>query len=173
MQVSLSWTYIDKILSQRMAFLLIVFVLAVTAACGEASETAVSPSCARLDSVSDPTHLISRNEAEDLAIKRLTMSAPEVTGTEVERVWASCLTTLRSYEQDLLDRNSWANPGVQSPDTLIWIVEVKGISRPAGISAANANNPYRYATEIMSARNGETISGSRRYEPLLEPMQEE
>ena len=100
------------------------------------------------------------------------MSAPEVTGTDVERIWASCLTTLRSYEQDLLEGKSWTNPDVRSPDTLVWIVEVKGISRPAGISAANANNPYRYAAQIMYARNGETIGGSRRYEPLLEPVQE-
>ena len=165
-------TYIDNLLSQRMAFLLVAFVLAITAACEGAPEDAISPSCTRLESISDRTGLISRSEAEELAVERLSMSAPEVTGTDVERIWASCLTTLRSYEQDLLEGKSWTNPDVRSPDTLIWIVEVKGISRPAGISAANANNPYRYAAQIMYARNGETIGGSRRYEPLLEPVQE-
>ena len=165
--------YIDNIPSQRMAFLLVAFFLAIAAACGGASEGSVSTSCAILVSVSDPTGLISRNEAEELAVERLSMSAPEVTGMEVERVWASCLTTLRSYERDLLAGKSWTNPDVLSPDMPIWIIEVEGISRPAGISAANANHPYRYAVEIMSARNGETVGGSRRYEPLLEPMREE
>ena len=166
-------TCVDNIPSQRTAFLLVAFFLAITTACGGASEVSVGPSCATLESVSDRTGLISRNEAEELAVERLGMSAPEVTGTEVERVWASCLTTLRSYQQDLLEGKSSTNPDVRSPDTLIWIIEVKGISQPAGISAANANHPYRYAVEIMSARNGETVGGSRRYEPLLEPMQEE
>ena len=166
-------THIDRILSQSMALLNIAFVLAIAVACGGESEGPVSPSCARLEFVSDHTGLISRKEAEELAAKRLAISAPEVTGTEVERTSASCLTTLRSYELDLLGGRSWTSPDVRSPETLIWIVEVKGISRPAGISAANASNPYRYAVEILDARHGESIGGSRRYEPLLEPMQEE
>ena len=144
-------TCIDEILSQRVAFLLVAFVLATTAACGGASEVGVSPSCERLEAVGDRTGLLSRNAAEELAVERLSMSAPEVTGTVVERVWASCLTTLRSYEYDLLEGRSRTNPDVLSPETLIWIVEVKGISRPAGISAASANNPYRYAAQIMRA----------------------
>ena len=150
-----------------------MLALATLVACGGASEVSVRPSCATLESVSNRTGLIGRNEAEELAVKRLGMSAPEVTGTEVERVWASCLTTLRSYERDLLAGKSWIDPDVLSLDMPIWIIEVEGISRPAGISAANANHPYRYAVEIKSARNGETVGGFRRYEPLLEPMQEE
>ena len=165
--------YIGNLLYWRIAFLLVVFVLVITAACEGASEYAVSPSCASLESVSDRTGLISRSEAEELAVERLAMSAPEVTGTDVEKVWASCLTTLRSYEQDLLEGKSSTNPEVRAPDTLTWIIEVKGISRPAGISAANANNPYRYAAAIINARNGQTIGGSRRYEPLLEPAEVE
>ena len=40
----------------------------------------------------------------------------------------------------------WPNPSILYPhETPVWIVEVKGISRPAGIAAANAANPYRYA----------------------------
>lgn len=166
-------TRIDNIPSPRMPFLAFAFFLAITAACGGALEISVSPSCAALETVSDRTGLISRSEAEELAVERLNMSAPEVTGTEVERVWASCLTTFRAYERDLLAGNSWTNPDVLSPDTTVWIIEVKGISRPAGISAANTNHPYRYAVEIMSARNGETVGGSRRYEPLLAPLREE
>ena len=166
-------TCIDKIQSQYVAFMLVAFVSAITVACGEASEGGVSPSCARLESVSDRTGLISRNEVEGLVVKRLAMSTSEVTGTEVESTWASWLTTLRSYEQDLLEGKSSTNPEIRAPEMFIWIVEVRGISWPAGISAAYADNPYRYAAEIMDARNGETIDMSRRYEPLLEPTQEE
>ena len=166
-------TCIDKVCSQWLAVLPFAFVLAIIVACGGASEGPVSPSCAGLESVSDRTGLISRYDAEELAVERLAMSAPSVTATEVERVWASCLTTLRSYQQDVLEGKSWTDPDVRSPDTLIWIVEVKGVSYPAGISAANEKNPYQYAVEIMYARSGETIGGSRRYEPLLEPMRED
>lgn len=166
-------TRIDDIPSQCMKFLTVAFFLVITAACGGTSEVSTSPSCAALESVSDRTGLISRNEAEELAVERLSTSAPEVTGAEVEKVWASCLTTLRSYERDLLAGNSWTNPKVLSRDTPVWIIEVKGISRPAGISAANANRPYRYGVEIMSARDGETVGGSRRRESLLEPAQGE
>lgn len=122
-----------------------------------------------LEAVSDRTGLISRSEAEESATEWVAMSAPEVTGTEVERVWASCLTTLRSYEQDLLRGTASTNPDVRPLDLPIWIVEVKGASRPAGISSANANDPYRYAAQIIDARTGKSIGGYRRYEPLLEP----
>ena len=165
-------TCIGNTPSSRMVFLAVAFLLAIAAACGGTSEVSVSPSCPALESVRDRAGLISRSEAEELGIERLSMSAPEVTGTEVERVWASCLTTLRSYKRDLLLGQSMSNPEVLSPDMPIWIVEVKGISRPAGISDANANRPYRYAVEVMSARDGETLGGSRRREPLLEPMPE-
>lgn len=165
--------YIGNVPPRCVAFLLAVVAVVVGTACAGGAEDAVSPSCARLESVSDRTGLISRSEAEELAVERLAMSAPEVTGTDVEKVWASCLTTLRSYERDLLEGKSSTNPEVRAPDTLIWIVEVKGISRPAGISAANADNPYRYAAAIMYARNGKTIGGSRRYEPLLQPAPQE
>ena len=133
-----------------------------------------SPSCVELEAVSDRTGLISQSEAEESATEWVAMSAPEVTGTDVERVWASCLTTLRSYEQDLLRGTASTNPDVRPLNLPIWIVEVKGASRPAGISSANANNPYRYAalsypTQIIDARTGKSIGGYRRYEPLLEP----
>ena len=152
----------------RVALLTVIFAFA-TAACSGSSEDAVDAVCAGLETVADSTGLISQDEAEKLATERLAMSAPEVTGTDVERVWASCLTTLQSYEQDLLEGRSQTNPEVLAPDTRIWLVEVKGISRPAGISTASANSPYRYAAEIIDARTGQTIGGSRRYEPLLEP----
>ena len=87
-------------------------------------------------------------------------------------MWASCLTTLRSYGQDLLKANDSTTPAFLPPDTPVWIVEVKGISRPAGISAANAGDPYRYALAVINAETGDSIAGSRRSEPLMEPAGE-
>ena len=159
--------------SQRTAFLFVAFVMAITAACGGASGGEVSPSCARLESVSERTGLISRSEAEKLAVERLAMSAPEVTGMEIERVVGSCLTTHGSYQQVLLEGRAWTNPDIRPPDTPVWIVEVKGISRPAGISTAVAHIPYRYAMDVRNARTGEALGSARYQEPMLQPAQEE
>ena len=103
-----------------------------------------------------------------MAVERLSMSAPEVSPTEVERVWASCLTTYRSYQERLLP-GAWTDPELRPPDMPVWIVEVKGISRPAGISAANADNPYRYAMDVQDAKTGEFMEGTRRREHRLQP----
>lgn len=93
------------------------------------------------------------------------MPAPEVSGTEVERVWASCLTTFQSYELDLL---SPTNPGTEPLNTPVWAVEVKDISGPAGISVANAGDPYRYVLAVNNAETGGTIDFSRRRNPVME-----
>ncbi len=161
-----------NLMPHRMALLIVVFALAIAIACGGGSDGGISPSCMRFESVSDSTGLISRTEAEELAVGRLSMSAPEVSGTDVERVWASCLTTLRSYERVLLGEGARSNPDLRPPDTPVWVVEVKGISRPAGISAANADNPYRFAMEVHNAENGEFMKGARYQEPRLLPAQE-
>ena len=65
-----------------------------------------------------------------------------------------------------------ATPAFLPLDTPVWIVEVKGISRPAGVSAANAGDPYRYALAVINAETGDSIAGSRRREPLMEPAGE-
>ena len=163
----------DKMLSHRMALLPVVFALAIAAACGGAAEVAVSPSCADFEVVDDRAGLISRTEAEDMAVDRLSMSAPEVSPAEVERVWASCLTTYRSYEDRLLGEGAWTDPERRPPDMPVWIVEVKGISRPAGIATANAHVPYHYAMGVRNARNGEMLEGARYREPMLQPAQGE
>ena len=169
----LSIGYIDNILSRRVAFLVVVFALAIAAACGGAPEDALHPSCTGLETVADRTGLIVRGEAEERATNSLALSAPEVTGVDIERVVGSCLTTFRSYEQDLMYGETRSNPDLYPPDTPVWIVEVKGISRPAGISAANADNPYRYAMDVSNARTGDAIAGSRYQEPKLAPAQGE
>ena len=161
--------HIGNVLSQRVALLLAVIASAIAAACGGASEDAVSPSCTDFEVVEDRAGLISRTEAEDMAVERLSMSAPEVSPTEVERVWASCLTTYRSYQEQLLGPDAWSNPELRPPDMPVWIVEVKGISRPAGIATASAHVPYHYAMGVRNARTGEMLEGARYQEPMLQP----
>ena len=157
----------------RIAVLGVVFTLTVVVACGGSPGNEGDPVCQELEAVSDRGGLLSRGEADAMVTERLAMSAPEVTGVEVEGVVASCLTTLLSYEQDLLERDVWINPAIRPHDTPVWIVEVKGISRPAGISAVNAANPYRYAMSVIDARTGDSIAGSRYFKPILAPAQEE
>ncbi len=152
--------------------LVAVLALVLASACGARPENAADQVCAGLETVADRSGLISRSKAEQLAPEWLASSAPEVTEVEVERVVGSCLTTFRSYQRDLLEGRVWTSPGVRSPDTPVWIVEVKGISRPAGISAANADNPYRYAMDVLNATTGESIAGSRYRESMLEPAEE-
>ena len=157
----------------RIAVLGVVFTLTIVAACGGSPGIEGDPVCQELEVVSDRGGLLSRSEADAMVTERLAMSAPEVTGVEVEGVVATCLTTLLSYYQDLLEGHVWINPAIRPHDTPVWIVEVKGISRPAGISAANAANPYLYAMSVIDARTGDSIAGSRYSEPRLAPDQEE
>ena len=159
-------TLFEKFRSRHFAIPAVVLALGLAAACGGALGDAVDAGCSGLEVIPGRDGQISQSEAERLAIELLAMPAPEVSGAEIERVWASCLTTLRSYEQDLLSRT---NPGMQPLNTPVWIVEVRGVSRPAGISAANAGDPYLYALAVINAETGDTIAGSRRRDPIMEP----
>ena len=159
------------IVSNRLSFMIFATLMAIGTACVAVPEETVDRACLGLKAVTEHAGLISRSEAEEFATERLAMSAPEVTGVEIEKVWSSCLTTFRSYEQDLLSGEGWSNPEIWSPDMPVWIVEVKGISRPAGISASNSDNPYSFAMDVMDAESGEFITGSRHREPLLDPAQ--
>lgn len=126
--------------------------------------------CAVLETVPDRAGLIDQSEAEELTVDTLGMPFPSVSATEVEGVVASCLTMLRSYEQVLLGE-AWTSADPRSPDTPVWIVEVKGISRPDGISEGNAKNPYRYAMHVLNAGTGDMIAGSRYWEPKMAQAQ--
>ncbi len=170
----LSIGYVDRlgyVTFHHIASLVVALALVVAVACGNSRGDSVDAGCAGLETVPDHTGLISRDEAEGLATTQLTSSAPSITGMEIERLVASCLTTLRSYEQDLLGGGPQTNPEVLSPETPIWIVEAKGIARPAGLSAANADKPYQYGMATFDARNGETKRRSHYQEPLLQPAQ--
>ena len=147
-------TYVSDVLSRRVALLLAVFALAVAAACGGTSGDSACPGHV---AVEDRSGLLSRDEAEKRAKELLSRSAPEVTGVEIEKVEGSCLTTLRFYQRGRA-RN---DPDARSPNTPVWIVGVKGVSRPDGIAASDAGNPYRYARAVIDARTGEFIAGSR------------
>ena len=170
----LSIGYVDRmgyVTFRLIAFLVVALALAVVVACGGSPGDSVDAGCAGLETVADRTGLISRDEAEELATRQLESSAPSITGMEIERVVGSCLTTLRSYEQDLLGGGHQTDPKVLSPETPVWIVEAKGIARPAGLSAQNSDNPYHYGMATFYARNGETKGRSHYQEPLLQPAQ--
>ncbi len=159
-------------LSLRVA--LVAFAVALLAvACGSATDEVVSPSCRDFEAIEDRSGLISRDEAEQMEVERLSMSAPEVSPTEVERVWASCLTTYGSYQDRLLEEGVWTNPELRPPDMPVWIVEVKGVSRPAGIATASAHVPYHYAMGVLNAGTGEMMEGARYQEPRLQPAEGE
>ena len=134
------------------------------------TQAPVDPFCAVLESVSDRAGLIARNEAEDITVDALAMPFPSVSATEVQGVVAGCLTMLRSYELVMLGMAP-TGAGPRPPDTPVWIVEVKGVSRPDGISDANADNPYHYATHVLDAETGDTIAWSRYREPRMAQAQ--
>ena len=163
---------IGSMAARRWAGLAVVCALALAIGCGAPGDV-VSPSCADFEVLEDSTGLISRDEAERMAVERLSMSAPEVSPTEVERVWASCLTTYRSYQERFYREGEWTDPELRPPDTPVWIVEVKGFSRPAGIATASAHVPYHYAMGVRNARSGEMMEGARYQEPRLQPAPEE
>ena len=133
-----------------------------------------SASCAGLETVPDRAGLVSEREADELARKRLAVPSPSVTGMKVERTIGACLSLLRSYERDLMGRGPRSNSEVPpSADTPVWVVEVKGISQPAGLSAANADRPYRYGLVVLDARNGDTIESLRYWEPKLASLRQD
>ena len=170
MSVVVPLVYIKNLRYRRVAFPAIVLALALAVACGGTSGDAVNAGCSGLEVLPGRDGLVSRSEAEDLATQWLAMPAPEVSGTEIERVWVSCLTTLRSYQQDLLEGNASTSLAVDSPDTPVWIVEVKGISWPGGISPVR--EPYGYSLIVINAETGDSIASTRRREPLIEPAGE-
>ena len=55
----------------------------------------------------------------------------------------------------------------------VWVVEVKGVSRPAGIAAGNSDKTYNYAMVVMDAVSGESIAGARYMMPRMAPSQGE
>ena len=127
-----------------------------------------------METVPDSTDLVSEREADEIARKRLALPAPSVTGMEVERTVGACLTSLRSYEQDLMGRSSRPDSeAVASADTPVWVVEVKGKSLPAGLSAAKAGRPYRYGMAVFDARSGDSIEVLRYWEPRLASLQQD
>ena len=165
-------TFIEDFRFRLVVFPAVVLAFTLTVACLGTSGDAADARCSGLEVPPTRDGLISRSEAERLATERLVISAPGVSGTEIERVWASCLTTLRSYQHDLLKNDTWINPAFYRADAPAWIVEVKGISRPDGLSAGKGLEPYRYALVVFYADTGDSIAGRRSWEPLLEPAEE-
>ena len=130
--------------------------------------------CSGLETVPDRDGLVSAKEASEIGRRHLALPAPSIAGTEDGRTTGACLTTFRSYERDLLGRSSQANSeAVPAADAPVWLVEVKGNSLPAGISAANADRPYQYGLVVFDARSGDTIGSLRYWEPKLASLRQD
>ena len=162
---------VDNAVAKQIFSVMAIVVLVTATACGGPSQAGTTSACRGLEVIPDRTGLINQSRAEDLATESLGMSAPEVSAVQIKSVRASCLTTRRSYERDLLEGKLATNPDVKSPETPIWIVEVEGISRPAGIS--KGGTPYAFAMAIINAESGELEGGSRHLSPLFEQAHEQ
>ena len=143
-----------------------VFSVISVTACRDVSPERQSGTCVGLEIIENRNGLISRSQAEELATKMLSRSAPEVSGVKIEAIRASCLTTLGSYQDDLLKGRWKTNPNTKSPETVIWLVEVEGRSTPEGISSGP---PFNFAMAIINARSGMHTGASRYQTPLLSP----
>lgn len=154
----------------RLRLTVVAAVVLAFTACFGASGDAGHVGCSGLEVPPNRDGLISRSEAERLVTERLAAPAPgaSVSDTEIERVWASCLTTLRSYEHDPVKSDIGINPEFFRADAPVWIVEVKGTSWPAGF----ARRAYVYALLVIHAETGDGIAGRRHWEPLLEPAEQ-
>ena len=113
-------TFIEEFRFRLVVFPAVVLAFTLTVACFGTSGDAADARCSGLEVPPNRDGLISRSEAERLATERLVISAPGVSGTEIERVWASCLTTLRSYQHDLLQNDTWINPAFFRPSAPVW-----------------------------------------------------
>ena len=162
---------VGNALAKQIFSITAIVVLVTAATWGGPSQAGTASACRGLEVIPDRNGLISQSRAEELATEVLGSSAPEVSAVQIESVRASCLTTRRSYQRDLLERNSASNPQVKSLETPIWIVEVEGVSRPEGIS--EGGKPYAFAMVIINAESGEIEGGSRRYAALLERAEEQ
>ena len=161
----------------RVAFPAVVLALSLAIACSYVSEEAVNVSCSGLEGLPFRDGLISQSEAEDLAAELLEIPAPEVSGTEIQQMWSSCLTTLRSYERDVLNVYSSASLPVDSPDRIgppdmpVWTVQVKGSILWTG-GTHPKRETYGFSLIFLNAETGDSIAGTPRWESLIEPAVE-
>ncbi len=141
-------------LPATLALLLTISLL--VAACGAAGD----PACQGLEALAGRTEFIGQDGADRMATAQLPGGPAPGYVVEIEGVTASCLTTHEEYER-LLNR-----PGDASripPDTPVWIVETKGVSRRLG----DDGEPWQYVMNVLHAETGSSLEGARYFEPRL------
>ena len=135
--------------------LLLTIALLVAACRGDAD-----PACQGLDAPAGRTEFIGQDEAERAARAQLTGGPAPGYVVEIEGATASCLTTHEAYAR-LFYRpgNSSSTP----PDTPVWVVEIKGISRRPD----DDGEPWQYVMNVLHAETGSSMEGARYFEPRL------
>ena len=148
----------------------IVLCIAIAALLGSMAMACVggsSQECEGIDSKESSRELISRAEAEEVAVSSLSGRGSGVSSVEIQRITGSCLTTLGWFEQELLQGVSRSNPDRQPPSMPIWVIQVKGEWRSQGRFGGNFH--YSYAIATVDAISGEIMSQQYRYDSLLAP----
>ena len=135
---------------------LLLTIALLVAACGAAAD----PACQGLEALAGRTEFIGQDEAERMARAQLTGGPAPGYVVDIEGVTASCLTTHEAYAR-LFNR-----PGDSSstpPDTPVWVVEIKGVSRRPG----DDGEPWQYVMNVLHAETGSSMEGARYFEPRL------
>ena len=149
-----------------LAVAIAVLLSSMAMACGRDSSKLSESDCEKADPQQTSKGFLARTDAEELAVASLSESSPATSAVDIERIEASCLTTLGWFEQHLLQGISRSNPDLYPPDMPIWVIQVKGMSRSER-SGENFNNSYAVAT--VDAISGEVMGQLYRFEPLLTP----
>ena len=122
---------------------------------------ATDPACYGLDPPAHAGILISRDEAEGSMAWLAGGPAPGgASAVEIEGVTASCLTTYGAYAKRFYQPGDWSST---PPDTPVWVVEIKGISR----SLRDESEPWQYVMSVIHAESGDSMEGARYFEPRL------
>ena len=109
--------------------------------------------------------LLSDQDAIDLVINRVRSSEPEVDALEEPRNPTAWRTTWGEYQ----DREGGGRD-YRDGEIPVWVVQVEGLWRSAGITPPEARREFRYAVGVVDARDGSIFSGSRSNEPLVWPV---
>ena len=135
-------------------------------ACVRGTSSLSEADCEKVDPKSAGPELIDRSEAERVAVSSLSLSSPGTSAVEIQSIDVSCLTTLRWFEQDLLQGLSLSNPDLFPPNMPIWVIHVTGSSRS---ERPGETFHYSYAVATVDARSGEIMGQLYRFEPLSAP----
>ncbi len=96
---------------------------------------------------------LTQQEAIEIAVKIVSMSEPEISGSQVapSNIIAEKMTLEEAAK--LLNPNPQIIFPEESPDTQIWLVTMDGIWLPANVSAV-VQKPYQHLQIIINAKTG-------------------